>query len=67
MQPDTTTTTTTNSSSTNPRPTYAPLLAALAWQCGSSYRDTDHTGGCNGARIRFAPQKDWPQNKGMDQ
>ncbi|MFT8244184.1 catalase/peroxidase HPI [Roseomonas sp. BN140053] len=38
-------------------------LVATAWASASTYRDSDHRGGANGARIRLAPQKDWDVNE----
>jgi catalase-peroxidase len=37
-------------------------LVKAAWASASSYRNTDMRGGANGARVRLAPQKDWPAN-----
>ncbi len=37
-------------------------LVRTAWASAASFRGSDMRGGANGARLRLAPQKDWPAN-----
>jgi catalase-peroxidase len=40
-----------------------PQLVKTAWASASTFRGSDMRGGANGARLRLAPQKDWPVNE----
>jgi catalase-peroxidase len=37
-------------------------LVKAAWASASTYRNTDHRGGANGARVALAPQNGWAAN-----
>ena len=39
-----------------------PQLVSAAWASAATFRFSDKRGGANGARVRLAPQKDWPVN-----
>ena len=38
-------------------------MVATAWDSARTFRGSDFRGGANGARIRLAPQNDWPGNE----
>ena len=38
-------------------------LVTTAWASAATFRGSDLRGGANGARVRLAPQKDWPVNQ----
>ncbi|MBJ7901356.1 MAG: catalase/peroxidase HPI [Cyanobacteria bacterium RI_101] len=38
-------------------------MVCTAWDSARTFRGSDKRGGANGARIRLAPQKDWPGNE----
>lgn len=38
----------------------------LAWHCSGTYSAVDQTGGSQGGRIRFTPERTWGANAGLD-
>ncbi|KAI8808924.1 heme peroxidase [Cladochytrium replicatum] len=40
-------------------------FVTLAYNCASTFRQTDHHGGCNGARILIPPESDLKMNAGL--
>jgi len=45
---------------------YAPPLIRLGWHTSATFREADGTGGSNGGTMRFSPEKDDPENKGLE-
>lgn len=37
----------------------------LAWHCSGTYSKADHSGGSQGGRMRFDPEKSWGANAGL--
>jgi len=45
---------------------WGPILVRLAWHASGTFDKSDGSGGCNGATMRFHPEQDDPENKGLE-
>lgn len=45
--------------------TLTGTLVRLAWHSAGTFSKLDNSGGCDGARMRFSPEKDWGANAGL--
>ncbi|GBG29894.1 Cytochrome c peroxidase, mitochondrial [Hondaea fermentalgiana] len=53
-------------STTHDDGSYAPVLIRLGWHSSGTFDAADGTGGSNGATMRFSPEIDDPENRGLE-
>lgn len=49
----------------NKEDTWGPVIVRLAWHASGTYSQFDHTGGSNGATMRFCPESRHAANNGL--